>query len=1090
MSNEYFTSDKFFHFMKTVYSLIVAIDEYPNPRHCLNGCKNDATAFSNYLTTYAQSRGYKYQEKRLFDADAKRLNIIEGFNHLKAATDDDVCVLYYSGHGSQMAAPPEFWDEQDRRSETLVCWDSRNPGGRDLIDKELATLIWSVTNEKDLHFLAVMDCCHSGSNTREIEVKSRMAEPSSFIPRDVSGYYGKEVWDNFQPPVSRHVHLAAAKDSETAKELKINDTPRGAFTYNLIKALEQTGATISYDELITRVGQNVRNLVREQTPQCNAYKVTTDTTLTFMGAATKKGEYLISHDNKEGWIVNIGGVQGVPASGATFVLKDGREIAISEVKANFSKVGGMELSNVEEQYIANLKNIDNNPLELARLKVAFAADSEKAGDDFFKERLKLVPSKAIEIVENEANADYVIRSWDNAYRLCKRGDTVPLFRRIEGYNIMSAQGFIQNIETVSKWCAKLALDNPLSKINDNEFEVVVKYIDGKDMKMPYVLAQADADHEARIQVGIKNIGTRSFWVSALYIGSDFSVSNEFLPKKEIKPTEIAWIEYQNKPNVPFIIQKEYLSWGVNEIQEYFKIFISTDPIDTSIHNQEGLQLDMRGGATRVIGTATPSVPSNDWRTILLPITVVCPMEKVKLIAGRALPILDATIEAPQGFTAQINLAASEQATRDISDTPILRGGYGMSSAAFVEGMGSSPLLDVLELNNVTGSISPKNPLKIKLNTIKEDEIVLPFAFDAETSLYLPLGMQDENGMIQIHHLPEGKTDGVERGLLGSAASAVKIYFKKIIKPILGKYDYPLLRMAVFKRDTEDFTYEDKIETIKKKVDKAQNILLIVHGLIGSTSDHTKGLARAAKTKGKKGIIGNYDMVLTFDYESLNTPLETTANDLEKRLLELGLKKGMGKRLDVMAHSMGGLVTRFFVEKGGGQSFVKNVYLFGVPNNGSHLAELRDMIAYGITLAVNGFTVFQPYVLPLSLLSKGLSKLMVTISQLNPNSPFIADLNNAPDTGIPYYTTAGNIELLKDKNPQQHRFYQKVIKSVKRTPDELVNRLFGEPNDLAVQVSSVKSVGKQTNVRFKEIACDHYSFFEAPEGLEALAEVVK
>jgi pimeloyl-ACP methyl ester carboxylesterase len=1081
--------------MKTIHALIVAIDEYPIPAHRLNGCKNDATAFSEYLGKYAKANGFKYSEKRLYDANAKRLSVVEGFNNLKKAADKDVCVLYYSGHGSQMPAPPEFWDEQDRMSETLVCWDSRTPGGRDLIDKELATLIWSVTNEKDVHFLAVMDCCHSGTNTRDMSVKARRAEPSTFVPRDATIFFGKEVWDNFQPPSSRHVHLAAAKDNETAKELKINELPRGAFTHTLIKMLEQTGGNITYNELTTRVSQNVKNIVNEQSPQCDAFGETEDTDLTFLGAGTKKGEFLISHDNTEGWIVNVGAVQGVPPSGASFVMKDGREITINTVKTNYSTVNGEALTNLEEQYPVMLKNVEAGLLKLPLLRLAFSKDSDKAGIDILKERLTSVPSKTIQIVDNEADTDYVIRAYDNAYRLCKRGDTVPLFKREEGYNVSTAQRFLKNIETISKWKAKLELDNALTTIADSEFEIKVLDIADNPMPRPYILKQVDDLTAFRVRVGVTNKGSRNYWVSALYIGSDFSVSNQFMPKKEIKPGETAWIEYKNQPSVPFNVQKEYLSWGVNEIQEYFKIFISTDPIDTSIHNQKGLELDVNKGSERGVGEATPDVPMNDWRTILLPLTVICPLKSRDVVGGNPVQMFDAEITAPQGFSAKMNLASTMQATaqasRSVKKEPILRGGMDMSPAAFAEGLSNSPPLDVLEINNAMGTVSFDNPLKIKLKNIKENELVLPFGFDAETGLYLPLGFSDETGTIHVNHLAEAEKGEVSRSLGDSVVNALKIYFKKLVKPIFGNYDYPLLRMAKFTDNAEEMTYETDKAVIQKAVSKANSILLFVHGLIGATDSNAKALTRAAQAAGEEGVIGGYDLVLTFDYESLNTTIATTASDLEKRLKEVGIGEGLGKRFDIMAHSMGCLVSRHFVERLSGSKIVKTLYLFGAPNNGSTLAELKNMIGTGITLAVNGLSFLQPYILPLSFLGKGLGTMLVTIGELDPKSAFITDLNNAPDTGIRYYATAGNVELMKQAQPEQHGFYQKVMNSLKKAPDNMVNSLFGEPHDMAVPVRSVRSVGKQTNVAFREIACDHFNFFEVNSvGLTAMIEEVK
>ena len=58
--------------MKTVYALIVAIDKYPIPSHQLNGCVNDATAFSEYIKSFCATNQLTFNEKRLFDDAAKR----------------------------------------------------------------------------------------------------------------------------------------------------------------------------------------------------------------------------------------------------------------------------------------------------------------------------------------------------------------------------------------------------------------------------------------------------------------------------------------------------------------------------------------------------------------------------------------------------------------------------------------------------------------------------------------------------------------------------------------------------------------------------------------------------------------------------------------------------------------------------------------------------------------------------------------------------------------------------------------------------------------------------------------------------------
>jgi hypothetical protein len=59
-----------------------------------------------------------------------RQAVIDAFRqHLGRAVEGDVALFYYSGHGSQEKAPPEFWHlEPDHLDETLVLYDSRVAG--------------------------------------------------------------------------------------------------------------------------------------------------------------------------------------------------------------------------------------------------------------------------------------------------------------------------------------------------------------------------------------------------------------------------------------------------------------------------------------------------------------------------------------------------------------------------------------------------------------------------------------------------------------------------------------------------------------------------------------------------------------------------------------------------------------------------------------------------------------------------------------------------------------------------------------------------------------------------------------------------
>jgi pimeloyl-ACP methyl ester carboxylesterase len=1066
--------------MKTLYALIVAIDKYPIPAHQLNGCVNDATAFSTYLKNFCEANTLTFNEIRLFDEAAKRLAIVDGFKHFDAANDDDMCIYYYSGHGSQMKAPSQFWDETDGLSETIVCWDSRTkePGNRDLADKEISYLIHKATTGKNTHFLAVTDCCHSGSNTRDLNIKARMAETCQTSVRAGDEFVGLAEYINFQPPAARYVHLAAAKDDETAKEYPINSQQRGVFTYSLIETLEQAGGNISYAELISRVNLKCRNRVKEQTPLLNTYVDNEAGKLSFLGQTQLRGgTFIVHNDNTEGWIVNIGGAQGIPVSGATFTLENGVTTATTKVGPNSSKLSGLELLVKDQQYKATLTGMN-----LSKMRLALSSDSDTEGVDAIKKAFK-TGVEGLQLVDNECDTDYVIRAWDGALRLTKVDSSTPLFRRVKGYDTGAVTTFLGRVDAVANWRNRLEIANPNTSIGDDAVEIT--FYDGTGTPVSErIFNQPNEAMESNMQVSITNKWSKPLWVSAVYFGADFMITNKFLAQKFIQPNEKVWVEFENGKNIPLAVQPEYLSWGINELEEYFKIFVSTDEINTFIHNQEGLPLDEHTRTTtRAIGRAL-SAPMHDWRTFERNFHYICPITAVAIDTTKQVASLgNITLTAPAGFSAKASLSTTNEAKRALSSMKILRGGTDMSSAALASSMGSSPTMDVLELEDMKGNISHDNPLIVNLSDVQDDEIVLALGYDAKLDMYFPLGISNTEGVVNIHTLP------TEQATTRSLGRSVKMFFKKLIKPLTGKFEYPMLRFVKYDETglTDATEYVDDKALLMSKVAEAQNIGLFIHGWIGSTADQVGSVRRPQKTESRT-LDMNFDLVLAFDYESLGTKIEDSATDLEKKLAEIGLKKDCGKHFTIIAHSMGGLVSRYFIERLSGKEFVSHLIMLGTSNGGSEIADLRGTIAKWLTMGVNGVSFLQPYLLPISWIGKLMTQATTTLEEHSASSVFMQTLNSSPDTGVPYHIVAGNTQLLQAKRPEEYGLIQK-FKDMWKEKDGLLasDMFFGKPNDLVVSVESITHPGQQKNVQILPVASTHFAYFDTEsEGLEALA----
>ncbi|PSB67243.1 hypothetical protein C7B61_07200, partial [filamentous cyanobacterium CCP1] len=205
---------------ENIYALLVGINQYEptskvNP---LRGCANDVQTMEAYLKERI-SKDINCEIKTLINEQATYAAIVDGFrNHLsKAKGERDTILFWFSGHGSQEPAPEEFWHlEPDRKNETLVCYDSRTPNGKDLADKELAYLIGELAKNNP-HIVVILDNCHSGSGTRDpFQQAEERRIPESTKIRRLDSYLFPATQLDF--PRGKHMVLSACRDYQTAKE--------------------------------------------------------------------------------------------------------------------------------------------------------------------------------------------------------------------------------------------------------------------------------------------------------------------------------------------------------------------------------------------------------------------------------------------------------------------------------------------------------------------------------------------------------------------------------------------------------------------------------------------------------------------------------------------------------------------------------------------------------------------------------------------------------------------------------------------------------------------------------------------------------
>jgi len=314
---------------QTMYALFMGIDKYPIRSLRLGGCINDITAMHDHLKGYASDNNIDFQPKCLKNHEVSRAGIINAFSHFEAAKDGDICVLHYAGHGARVSAPIEFRHlESDKMMASIVCHDSNRDGHKDLLDKELAWLIWKATKDKkNITFVSIMDCCHSGEITRsgkelEHEITDEILvreAPKRTIARKIETLLGFEDYiqeskNRWNVPLARHVLLAAATDKQKAKEISTSIGGRhGIFTYCLLHVLKLTKKPLAYVDLIADVKNYVKNHATNQSPQIlpNHFE---DKDLYFLTNKSKpSGKIYAARWNKREnhWYIDAGKINGI-----------------------------------------------------------------------------------------------------------------------------------------------------------------------------------------------------------------------------------------------------------------------------------------------------------------------------------------------------------------------------------------------------------------------------------------------------------------------------------------------------------------------------------------------------------------------------------------------------------------------------------------------------------------------------------------------------------------------------------------------------------------------------------------------------------
>jgi len=1083
--------------MKNLYVLLVGINDYPAPNPKLKGCIKDIDQVEAYLHEFC-STDYNLKIKRLEDATATYANIKSGFReHLAAAGPDDIAWFHFSGHGSEEKTAPEFLAlEPNGKDQTMICIDSGIGGVPHLADKELAVLLNEVatTNKKSPpHILVSLDCCHSGSGTRDAaeDIKwSVRAAPSSGASRTldsyVDGYYSR--LRSLEVPTSKHVVLSACKSVQLA-----GDMPQGgAFTTGLIKALRAAKGNLSYTDLFLRARSTVQSMRDNQTPQFDTVQ-NFDPYVRFLegSPAGERDMYeVIKQDGN--WYVKCGAIHGLPTQPSVPIEFDVYSAPPEKVLKGTAKIKsvGAQLSRIEVD--GDIGGVVNFFKALASEEPAYRAAIRHLPTP---PELALLTGDAGLI--NTIVADEKIKPRNIAWAQPGEKATIEVKLDPSGITVMDLlkmkKAFVTDgstpdhittvmdaLDKIVDWRRFIELENKnrSSRVSDMfryELHEINEEGSIKKHNAPNVRIFATSESMAnripafRPVVHVSNI-QQPLYFYLFFVAFDYSVS---CPGGEIvyRPSE-----HEDKSNVEIPLWKKTLGWGPAKDNPedtcHFKLLVTTEQLDYQQFLQSGL-----GTHRDILGEPTPEKVFDDWAALDIAVTMVRQDNNLSASGDVSLADGNITIKAHPGITASVSIGHAETNTR---------GGGAVNAFARLQQADKVQMMDfspsrsqqtqnVIEINDIrldSDHALEQQPLEITLRQGAEaNEMILPVAFDGHHFRVVGDAVSDADGThIRIREIPEiTSADGAgERSLFKSLKMT-------LCKVALGQQDVNQLRYV---QKLDDGTIALQRESLGIKIGKAKKVLLVLHGMAGDGLSMVNAIHDNLPAANLQG----YDLILVYDYESLNTPLDETAKMLKTTLAEFSFGQDE-KRITIISHSLGGLIARWMIEQEGGSAFVDHCVLVGTPNNGSMYGKIDGYVRWAQTaldLAIN----FIPNIIPFSgILLKFLktaSDLGGSIAQIDPNSDFINKLNASKDPGTRYTVISGDAAGMDDSGGAYDGFFEKA----KSRLGNWMNS--NEPNDLFAPVRSLQCKElwegrNEANQILDPVTNHHFGYFVTQSG---------
>ncbi len=445
-------------------ALLVGIDQYRQSHKIpeLAGCVNDVEDMKALLLNK-----FEFPPENILvltGALATRAAILKAFQEhlIRKAEPEAVIVFHFSGYGSQMR--DVSGDEIDGLDETIVPYDSRDPGGKvfDLSDDELHQL-FSQLSRNSRNVVFILDASHTDAAMRGAGRSRSLALDTRKPPASIRTGT-RFAGDDLYPEQSNYVMVAACRAGENAYEhWAQKDKANGALTYFFAQELRRAGAAATYsevmDNVIGEVGANYPNQHPQLIGEARSSHV--------FGApgSIAQAYFLAAPEEQNNVALFAGEKQGLTAGSIFEIYRPGArsfaapeqplaQIELEQVlpeRARGKIISGNQIPR-EARAVERAHRYPDFKLRLHYYGLASSATLREAKNVLDQRR-------NIEAVSGAQGYDVLLRQIQNEIAM-EGGDTTEIAPRIRSDERQAVPRIVQQVEQWARWFNLVAFANP------------------------------------------------------------------------------------------------------------------------------------------------------------------------------------------------------------------------------------------------------------------------------------------------------------------------------------------------------------------------------------------------------------------------------------------------------------------------------------------------------------------------------------------------------------------------------------------------------------------------------------------------------